>query len=75
MGIDLRKEYAYSLIVPTSMGVRLTPVGGQPMHLSDTFVMQATSAESNVASISAVSGAAGEGADHVREGQSDRPPY
>ena len=56
MGIDLRKEYAYSLIVPTSMGVRLTPVGGQPMHSSDTFVMQATSAESNVASISSYLG-------------------
>ncbi|MDD4787085.1 MAG: sugar kinase, partial [Pirellulales bacterium] len=56
MGIDLRKDYAYSLIVPTSMGVRLTPVGGQPMHSSDTLFMQATSAESNVASISSYLG-------------------
>jgi 2-dehydro-3-deoxygluconokinase len=33
------------------MGVRLTPQNGQPVHSSDTFFMQATSAESNVASI------------------------
>jgi len=38
------------------MGVRLTAVGGQPMHCSKTFVMQATSAESNVASISSYLG-------------------
>jgi len=33
------------------MGVRITPVNGQPVHSSDTFKMQATSAETNVASI------------------------
>lgn len=52
MKIELRKEYAYSLIVPTSMGIRITPLNGQPVHSSDTFTMQATSAETNVASIS-----------------------
>lgn len=52
MKIELRKEYTYSLIVPTSMGIRITPVNGQPVHSSDTFTMQATSAETNVASIS-----------------------
>jgi len=52
MKIELRKEYAYSLIVPTSMGIRITPVNGQPVHSSDTFMMQATSAETNVANIS-----------------------
>ena len=56
MGIDLRKDYKYSLLVPTSMGVRLTPVAGQPVHSSDMFMMQATSAESNVASISSFLG-------------------
>ncbi len=56
MRIELRKDCKYALIVPTSMGVRLTPVNGQPVHTSDTFVMQATSAESNVASISAYLG-------------------
>jgi len=33
------------------MGVRITPVNGQPVHSSDTYYMQATSAETNVASI------------------------
>ena len=56
MSIELRKDCAYSLIVPTSMGVRITPVGGQPVHASDTFTMQATSAESNVASIASYLG-------------------
>ena len=56
MGIKLRDKFAYSLIVPTSMGVRLTPANAQPMHCSDTFTMQATSAESNVASVSSYLG-------------------
>lgn len=41
----------YALLVPTSMGIRMSPVGSQPFHCSDTFKMQATSAESNVASV------------------------
>ena len=49
-------EKKYSLIVPTSMGVRLTPVDSQPFHCSDTFKMQATSAESNVASVASYLG-------------------
>jgi 2-dehydro-3-deoxygluconokinase len=56
MKIELRKDFTYSLIVPTSMGVRITPANGQPVHSSDTFYMQATSAESNVASISSYLG-------------------
>ncbi len=52
MGIQLKKDFTWSLLVPTSMGVRLTPVNSQPVHSSDTFKMQATSAETNVASIS-----------------------
>ncbi len=46
----------YALLVPTSMGVRLTPVNNQPMHSSDNHVLHATSAETNVASISAFLG-------------------
>lgn len=46
----------YSLIVPTSMGLRLTPLDAQPFHCSDTFKMQATSAESNVASVASYLG-------------------
>ena len=52
MSIELRKDCSYALLVPTSMGVRLTPANAQPMHCSRTFTMQATSAESNVASVS-----------------------
>jgi 2-dehydro-3-deoxygluconokinase len=33
------------------MGVRITPVNGQPVHTSNLFTMQATSAETNVASV------------------------
>lgn len=56
MGIQLKKDFTWSLLVPTSMGVRITPVNGQPVHSSDTFKMQATSAETNVASISSYLG-------------------
>ena len=56
MSIDLKKDFKYSLIVPTSMGVRITPINGQPVHSSETFIMQATSAETNVASISSFLG-------------------
>ncbi len=52
MKIELRKDFAWSLVVPTSMGIRITPANGQPVHCSDTFYMQATSAETNVASVS-----------------------
>jgi len=54
--IELKKDYAYSLVVPTSMGVRITPVYGQPVHSSNTFFMHATSAETNVASVSSYLG-------------------
>ena len=46
----------YALIVPTSMGVRITPVDRQPVHVSHQYIMQATSAETNVASVSAALG-------------------
>ncbi|MGI6595926.1 MAG: sugar kinase [Elusimicrobia bacterium] len=51
--MKLRENSKYALLVPTSMGIRITPVNNQPTHSSDTFIMQTTSAESNVASISA----------------------
>jgi len=56
MSLQLKKNFAYSLLVPTSMGVRITPVNGQPVHSSDTFILQATSAETNVASIASYLG-------------------
>jgi 2-dehydro-3-deoxygluconokinase len=54
--LELRTNCSTSLLVPTSMGIRITPVNGQPVHCSDTFHMQATSAETNVASIPAYLG-------------------
>ncbi|MCH2174437.1 MAG: sugar kinase [Lentisphaeria bacterium] len=54
--LKLRKDFKYSMIIPTSMGVRLTPVNSQPFHCSDTFKMQATSAESNVGSVASYLG-------------------
>lgn len=56
MTIELKKQFAYSLVVPTSMGVRLTPTNGQPMHMGRTLMMQATSAETNVASVASYLG-------------------
>ncbi len=56
MTIELRDDCAYALLIPTSMGVRLTPENGQPFHCSDTFRIQVTSAESNVASVASYLG-------------------
>ena len=38
------------------MGARITPVNGQPVHRGGLFMMQATSAETNVASVAAYLG-------------------
>lgn len=51
--MELKQNCKYALVVPTSMGVRITPATRQPVHISDTFRLQATSAETNVASIAA----------------------
>ncbi|KAA3657711.1 MAG: sugar kinase [Calditrichaeota bacterium] len=56
MSIELKKNCKYALLVPTSMGTRLTPVNGQPVHSSDTFNLRASSAETNVASVSSYLG-------------------
>lgn len=54
--MKLRENFKWSLVVPTSMGVRITPLNGQAVHTSDTFYMQATSAETNVATVSSYLG-------------------
>jgi len=56
MNLNLRKDCAVSLLTPTSMGIRLTPPNGQPVHATTSFMVQATSAETNVASIAAYLG-------------------
>ena len=54
--IQLKQGAKYALVAPTSMGVRITPSSRAPVHVSDTFNMQVTSAESNVASVSSYLG-------------------
>ena len=44
---------AYDLIAATSMGVRITPMNRQPVGTGGGYIMQATSAESNVLNVSA----------------------
>jgi 2-dehydro-3-deoxygluconokinase len=56
MSLSLRPDSQYSLLIATSMGCRLTPIDGQPMHNADTLRLQVTSAESNVASVSSYLG-------------------
>ncbi len=54
--MKIRDQYTYSLVIPTSMGVRITPVDRQPVNMSNLYMMQSTSAESNVGNISAALG-------------------
>lgn len=56
MNISLKQGCKYALVVPTSMGLRITPESGQPVHSSDLFHLQATSAETNVASVASYLG-------------------
>ena len=50
--MHLREDAQWSLVIPTSMGVRISPAAGQPVHVANQFMLQVTSAESNVGSIS-----------------------
>ena len=59
MSLELREHSKYGIAVPTSMGVRITPPNGAPVHTSNTFYMQATSAESNVINVSSSLGIEG----------------
>lgn len=56
MSMTLKTPASYALLVPTSMGVRLTPPDGQPFHGADMLRLQVTSAETNVASVAAYLG-------------------
>lgn len=56
MSIELKQGCKYSLLVPTSMGIRITPLNGQPVHTGGMFMMHATSAETNVASVASYLG-------------------
>jgi 2-dehydro-3-deoxygluconokinase len=54
--MELKKDAEYAMIIPTSMGIRITPLNGQPVHTSEIFRMDVTSAESNVGSMSSYLG-------------------
>ena len=56
MNITLKEGCKYALLTPTSMGLRVTPENGQPIHSSDVLHLQATSAETNVASVASYLG-------------------
>lgn len=49
--MEQRPDARWALVVPTSMGIRITPDNRAPVHVADRFFLQATSAESNVASV------------------------
>ncbi len=52
--MNIKKDTRWALVVPTSMGIRLNSAqAGQPVQSGTGLVMQATSAESNVATVSA----------------------
>lgn len=53
MGIQLRQHTRYALACVTSMGVRITPEDRMAVHTSNRFLLQATSAETNVLNITA----------------------
>ena len=54
--MELRKDARYAILTPTSMGTRLTPANGQPVHSSNNFLLAASSAETNVGSVSSYLG-------------------
>ena len=51
MNAVLRPNSKYALLVPTSMGLRIAPRQGLPVSAGGEFTLQATSAETNVASV------------------------
>lgn len=54
--MQLREDAKWSLVIPTSMGIRISPADGQPVQAANQFMMQVTSAESNVGSIASFLG-------------------
>ena len=56
MAFELKKNTNFSLLVPSSMGIRMTPLNRQAVHSSDLYQLTVSSAETNVASISSYLG-------------------
>jgi len=59
MKLKLRENCKYGIAVPTSMGVRISPLGGAPVHTSSNFFLHATSAESNAVNVASSLGIKG----------------
>jgi len=53
MAFITRSDFQYALACPTSMGVRITPDSRMAVHNSSHFMMQSTSAETNVLNVAA----------------------
>ena len=51
MNITVKKNAKYALACVTSMGVRITPADRMAVHNSNQFLLQATSAETNVLNV------------------------
>jgi len=49
--LNFRENSKWAIVVPTSVGVRITPANRQPAHTAYLYEMQATSAESNVLAV------------------------
>ena len=54
--MTLRTNAKYDLAILTSMGLRMTPLSAQPVYSQNLFKIQASSAESNVATVSSTLG-------------------
>jgi len=57
--MKLRENCKYGIAAPTSMGIRITPANTAPVHTSNNYFMQATSAESNVVNVASSLGIKG----------------
>ncbi|MBQ5787210.1 MAG: sugar kinase, partial [Oscillospiraceae bacterium] len=53
MTVSVKSNAKYALACVTSMGVRITPADRMAVHNSSEFLMQATSAETNVLNVAA----------------------
>ena len=51
MNVTLREHPRYAIACVTSMGVRITPVNRMAVQNSNQYIMQATSAETNVLNV------------------------
>ena len=51
MELNFRPDCRYAIACPTSMGVRITPEDRMAVHNSKRFILQCTSAESNVLNV------------------------